>query len=84
MTYDWYLIFNKAEFEALELPSKEYTLNLEDIGEKTILVTQGNFVSILYESVFLPLEMNTKNPFEFDGHAIYVDDNDDVYLGVEV
>lgn len=84
MIYDWYLIFNKAEFEALELPSKEYTLNLEDIGEKTILVTQGNFVSILYEGVFLPLEMNTKNPFEFDGHAIYVDNNDDVYLGVEV
>lgn len=84
MIYDWYLIFNKAAFEATGLVSKAYTLDLEDIGEKTILVTQGNYISILYEGVLLSLDMIDENPFAFDGHAIYLDANGDVHLGIEV
>lgn len=84
MIYNWFKIFNKTEFEALDLPSKEYLLNLEGVGEKTILVTKGNSVGILYEDVFLLLDLNNKNPFEFDDHAIYVDINNDVYLGIKV
>lgn len=83
MTYTWYKIFNKTEFEALGLVSKAYTLNLEDLGEKTILVTKGNYISMVYEGVQLVLQLNSKNPFEFDGHACYLDtDTNDVYLGI--
>lgn len=84
MIYDWYLIFNLDEFEALGLVSKSYTLDLEDIGEKTILVTKGNYISMLYEGVLLSVQMVDKNPFPFDGHAVYVDDDSNVYLGIEV
>lgn len=84
MIYDWYKVFNKTEFEGLGLVSKSYAFNLEGIGEKEILVTKGNYVSMLYDDVFLCLNMNLKNPFEFEGHAIYVDSNQDVYLGVLV
>lgn len=85
MTYDWYKIFNEGEFEALDLVSKSYTLDLEDIGEKTILVTKGNYLSILYEGIFLSADLNDKNPFAFDGHAIFRDsESGDVYLGIEV
>lgn len=84
MTYDWYKIFNKTEFEALGLVSKTYELNLEDIGDSEILFTKGNYISIIYKEVTLVLDLNDKNPFEFDSHAIYIDENDDVFLGVLV
>lgn len=82
--YDWYKIFNHDEFLALDLVSKAYTLNLEDIGRKTILVTRGNYTSIIYDGVILSLNMNDKNPFTFESKAIYIDANKDVFLGVAV
>ncbi len=82
--YQWYRIFNLAEFEALALPSFTYTLALEDRGQFDILVTKGNLVSIIFEGVMIPVNFNSKNPFEFDGHASYLMDNGDVYLGIEV
>ncbi len=82
--YDWYQIFNLTEFEALGLVSKEYEVVFEEIGPKTVLVTKGNLVSMVYEGVMLSLNINSRNPFEFDGHACYVDANNDVFLGIEI
>lgn len=82
MIFAWFRIFNIAEFEALNLVSKTYVLELEDIGEKEILVTKGDFISILYDGVFLSVLMKDENPFIFDGHAVFVDENQDVYLGI--
>lgn len=84
MIYDWYRVFNLAEFQALNLVSKTYTLNLEGIGLKDILVTQGNTTGITYEGTFLSIQLNEKNPFEFDGKACFIAENQDVYLGVQV
>lgn len=84
MIYTWYYIFNADDFNAEGLVSQTYTVILEGIGQKDILVTKGNFLGLTYEGVFLPLEMNDKNPFEFDSHAIYVDSNQNVFLGIAV
>lgn len=84
MIYRWFKIFNTAEFDALGFVSKTYTLFLEDIGEKEILVTKGNAYGITYEGVFLTALLNDLNPYALDGHAIYLDENDDVYLGIAV
>lgn len=84
MIYNWFKIFNLTEFEALDLVSKNYHLDLEGLGEKDILVTKGNGVSILYEGIFLTVNLNAKNPFPFEGHAVYIKENNDVYLGIEV
>jgi hypothetical protein len=84
MNYDWYKVFNKTEFEALDLVSKTYTLDMEGIGEKEVLVTKGVELGITYQDVFLPLNLNAVNPFEFEDHAIYIDANDDVFLGIAV
>lgn len=84
MAYTAYKIFNKDEFDALGLCSKTYTFNLEGIGQKDILVTKGNLYGITYEGVFLLLDLNDKNPFEFEGFAIYKDENNDVHLGIEI
>lgn len=82
MIYNWFKIFNLTEFEALGLVQKTYTVELEDIGEKDILVTKGNLVSILYEGTFLSIGVTADNPFEFEDLAIYLDVNNDVWLGV--
>lgn len=91
MIFTWFKIFNKTEFQALDLVSKTYTLVLEGVGRKDIMVTQGDLVSILYEGIFLPLQLNDVNPFikladnDYDelAYAIYIDANNDVYLGIE-
>jgi len=84
MEFTWFKIFNTAEFDALGLVSKTYTLFLDGIGEKDILVTKGNAYGLTYEGVFLSLNLNDLNPFPFDGYGVYVDDNDDVFLGIEI
>lgn len=84
MIYRWFKIFNTNEFDALNLVSKTYTFVLEGIGLKSVLVTKGMGYGITYDGVFLSLNLNDLNPFEFDGHAIYVDADDNVYLGIEV
>ena len=82
MIYDWYKIFNLATFEALGLVSQNITVELEGIGQKEILITKGNAVSIIYEGVFLTLSFSSNNPFEFEDHAVYVDESSDVWLGI--
>lgn len=82
--YTWFKIFNKNEFDALGLVSKTYTLFLEGVGQKNILVTKSEGYGMVYEGIFLPLEMNGENPFAFEGHAIYKTVAGNVYLGIEV
>ncbi len=81
MTYNWYNIFNLTEFLDADLVSREVEITLQGLGLKTILITKGINVSMLYDDVFLSLNLNDQNPFEFYDHAIYVDSNDDVWLG---
>jgi len=79
--YNWYEIFNLDEFEEEDLVSKTYQLTLSGIGLKEILVTKGNNTSIVYDDVFLSINMNDKNPFEFEDHAVYLDSENNVWLG---
>ena len=81
MNYTWYFIFERSEFEADGLVSRTYVLNLDGIGQKNVLVTQGELLGITYEGVFVALGLNEKNPFEMDGFAIFEDDRG-VWLGI--
>lgn len=90
MNATFYKIFNLDEFEALDLVSKTYTLILEGIGQKDILVTKGELVSILYEGIFLPINLNDINPFVKNGdtedelaYAVFINEDNDVFLGIE-
>ncbi len=78
--YTAFKIFNLDEFNALDLVSKEYPVNLEGIGFRSILVTKGNYVSMLFDGNLLSLGLTT-NPFVFNGYAIFQDPNNDVWLG---
>lgn len=84
MTFDWYKIVNRAEFLAEGLVSRELEVVLEGVGTKTVMIVVGNLFSLIYEGVMLSIGVTEENPFAFDGHAIYLDENDDVWLGIEV
>lgn len=84
MIYRWFRIFNLTEFNETELTSKSYTLELDGVGVKNILVTQGNLLSMTCDGVMLSVNLNEKNPFEFDDMAIYLDGANDVFLGFAV
>lgn len=84
MIYDWYLIFNKAEFEAAGLVSRTVSVFLEDIGEKEVLITKGNELGVLYEDTFLMVNFEENNPWAISPYAVFWDEEtDDVYLGIE-
>lgn len=83
MSYDWYMIANRAEFLAADLPSREIELVLTGVGLKTILVTKGRLVSIVYEGVMLSIGLTEANPFAFGGFAVYLDASDNIWLGIE-
>lgn len=81
----WYRIFNLTEFLATDLISRNYTLELENVGIKDVLVTNGKTVSVTYEDVMLSINLNGKNPFVFEGHAVFLDSaTQDVYLGLPI
>lgn len=89
MNFDWFNIFNLDEFLALNICSRNLTLSLEDHGEKEVLITRGNEISITFEDVLMPISYEDENPFvrEGDGdihYAVYKDSDNDVWLGIEV
>ena len=84
MTFDWYKIINKDEFEASGLVSKEVEAVLDGIGEKTILVTRGNLISLVVDGIMISVGLGGANPFVFGGYGVYLDSNSDIWLGVPV
>lgn len=82
--YNWYKLLNTSEFILADIPSRELTLELEDRGVKEIMVTRANYISILYEGIFLSVSIDGNNPFVFEGHAAYIDSQQDLWLGIAV
>jgi hypothetical protein len=78
----WYNIFNRADFLAEELPSRTLTVTLSDIGEVNIELFVGNELSMVYDGVLLPVNFLEENPYSYGGYSVYVDGNDDVWLGI--
>jgi hypothetical protein len=83
-TYDAYKLINLDDFNNLDLTSRKLTVLLGVLGEKEILVTKGNNISILYDDVFLSVDLNEKNPFEFENYSVFLDPNNDIWLGIKV
>ena len=58
---------------------------MQDYGQKEFLVTKGIGVSLTVDGVLLPVEFQSKNPYSFEGVAVFrEDETDDVYYGIEV
>lgn len=83
MTFNWYKIINREDFEDSGLVSKELEVLLEGVGVVDVMVTKGRFYSLIYNGVILSLGVTEANPFIFDGYAVYLDANQDMWLGIE-
>lgn len=87
MIFNWYNVFNKTDFLSLGLVSKEYTAVLEDVGEKTFLVTLANEICVSFEDVMIPIKFNENNPTVREGddahYGVFIDDSNDVWIGIE-
>jgi hypothetical protein len=81
-TLKWYNIINLDTFEATGLVSRTVQVVIGTLGLKDVLVTKGNKVSLLYDDTFLSIDLNDKNPFEQDNRLVYLDDNNDIWLGL--
>jgi hypothetical protein len=81
MIYDWYKIINRIEFTNSPLYSKELTLNLVGVGEKKLVVYRGVGVGVVVDDVFLRVNLNSRNPFYFDGYGIFQDNQQNIYVG---
>lgn len=84
MIFDWYKIFNLDDFLDTQLVSRELVLNFEGLGRTIVLVTRGNTVAITYNDTFLPVNIAATNPYIENGLASFIDEENDVYLGIEV
>lgn len=84
MIYDWFKLFSLPEFLATGLISRQLLVHLEGVGVVTILVSLGNTVSLYYEDAFLPVNFLGNNPYSQGQYAVYLDENDDVWFGIEV
>ena len=84
MIFNWYNIINLDDFIETGLVSRELDLILDGVGRSNIRVVHGNLYSIVYDGIMLSIGVTDDNPFIFEGHAVYLDSNRDVWLGIEV
>lgn len=80
--FKWYQVFNLDSFLEAGLVSREYKIAIAGVGEKTIVAFSAVGVSILVDDIFLTIGLNEKNPMRFDTYAVFLDENDDVWLGI--
>lgn len=80
--FSWYILFNKAEFIEKGIVSFDGEVNIEGVGIRPFLVTQGNTTSIVYDDVFLSIDLNQKNPFRLGNYAFWQDTLNNIWLGI--
>lgn len=80
--FDWFRLFNMENFTQSDLVSYEFQAVLGQYGLKDVLVTKGNKTGVLIDDVFMCIEMNDKNPTRFGERALFIDENDDVWIGI--
>lgn len=79
--WNWYPIFKLTDWLATGLVQRTLVLDLQDMGEQSFLITQGETTAVLWEDKFLPVNFLDQNPYIQDGVGVFKDTNDNVYIG---
>lgn len=80
--WTWFKIFSLTEFLAEEIVSRSMTVSLEGVGEKEILITQGNCIGITCDETYLSPDING-NAYTRDGLGIFKDSENYIWLGIQ-
>ncbi len=81
MTLKWFKVFNKTVLDATGLVSRTATFTFDQIGDVTLTIFKANYYSIIVDDVFLSLNMSDNSPFVFENRGIYIDANQDIWIG---
>ncbi len=81
MILNWFKVFNLDDFEDTELVRHTETFALKDIGDVDVSILDGNLTSVVFDDVILSVNLNEKNPFVFEEHGVYLDENNDIWIG---
>jgi hypothetical protein len=82
MITNWFKVYNLQDFIDTGLVSREIDLDLPTLGLTTVMLTKGIGYGLRYEDYFLPIQLNDKNPYIIDNILIYLDPDDDIWLGL--
>jgi hypothetical protein len=82
MIFDFFTVANTSDL--IDRASKEVTLFLEGYGEKKVIVTNGNYIGVQIDNVFLANNINGKSPFVFDDHCLRILDDGSIQIGFKV
>lgn len=82
----WYKTYNLIAFLATSLVSRTKTFPLYNVGDVDITIVNGNLTSIVFDDLagkpkMLPIDLNENNPFVFEGYGVYLDGNNDIWIG---
>ncbi len=83
MVFNWYPIFKAQEFLDTGLPSRNLTFYLSETLSE-ILITSANALGVQYLDTFLIVNFAGQNPYIRDSYAVYLDESDQVWFGIEV
>lgn len=85
MIFDWYLVYNLTDFDALSIPSKFIALNTEDRGLINLTITKGQYygVNFLDDDIFLAVGINNQNPFNLGSRSVAIDEDNNLWIGLQ-
>lgn len=84
MKVAWYNIgIKKNEWIAKGIPQEVLNLDLEDLGEKEIVLINGFNFSVIFEGDMLTPDLNGRNPFYKEKTSCYVDpETSEIWVGI--
>lgn len=85
MIFDWYLVYNLTDFDALNIHSKSIPLNTEDRGLINLIITKGQYygVNFVDDDIFLAVGINNQNPFNLGSRSVAIDTHNNLWIGLE-
>lgn len=72
--WKWYNIFNLAEIDCLEVPDYYLTVDMEDLGLQTIVISKGFGYSVLFLGYWITPGVNNRNGYIVENKvSAYID-----------
>jgi len=72
---NWYPIITITDFKKNDTPSMDISIETAEYGILEIRIVKSNFYALVYNDIYLPIELNEQNPYQRDNLKAYSDGN---------
>ena len=83
MSANWYKVADLKKFQNEEIPQKNFTATLEDLGDVDITLLNGIMLAVIFRERVLVPNLNGRNPTIESGAAAFIDPTGWLWVGVE-